>query len=257
MQRILWAFGASILLLCSYSTVALAQRAGESTRRACSDGEDNDNDGRVDCSDVGCADFCGTGRSRHHGFAPPNRAAPVPDGTPAPEPIVGLGTAIGAGWASAQASSSSGSSMTGSGLELNLGTLEIDVFFHTESHLVDMSLDISLGLIDMVILAFVPAFYMELDLFYTIYLGTGRVRGVFSMGVGMNLLAFSGIVAIAPAIPARLGVEFQTRSRTLAFRLMARPFFNAVYATAGDETGWGVGGGVLGEFAVMRYIVRR
>jgi hypothetical protein len=234
---------------------------------ACSDGVDNDNDGRVDCRDVSCIDFCG-GRRARPGLDLPTPGLPEPapreiedeavegEQPVPPPPVFGMGTAIGAGWASAVVTTVSGESETGSGLSLNLGSLELE-FFLPRAGAVDMSIDVSLVLTDTIIVSFgIGGFYTELAMFYSIYVGQRRVRGVFSLGAGMSILAAEDIFAIAPEVPARIAVEFLTRSRGLGFRLGARPFFTAAYASGFGDEGWGIGGGVIGEFSFSYYYYR-
>ena len=156
----------------------------------------------------------------------------------------GLGTTLGVGGASAQATTSYGESVSlDFGLALMLPTIEATFFYSDRG-----SIDVWLGLVDSILnSALMGLFYLRFGFLQTNYFGSGRVRGLISVGMGFDFFGGGGIFGFSGRVPVRLGVEFISRSLGFAFRLMARPYFVVSYFNFYEGGGTAFGGGVLAE----------
>jgi len=224
----------ALVVATSVGGIASAEEAGEQETAA----DDSAADDAVAADDTAAADEGDEGDEEDEGDEPRRSW--------------GLGTAAGGGFTSVQVHSllePHGSI----GATFNFPTLEASFFL-----LRHFSLEVSFPLADVIVHSInAEAFYFELDAFFAVHVGNRRIKAVISPGVGVELLANLDDFGALPRIPFRIGFELLSSRHRLALRVLARPFLTLGYlGIAGLDDGFTIGGGLMGEIAIMYYHVR-
>jgi hypothetical protein len=167
----------------------------------------------------------------------------------APEPLsyggrersFGVGTALGGGMSAAK--DPYGSSLVSPAF---LGpTLELQLFLPRE-----YSIDVSVPITNIaVVSALVKGFYFNMDAFFNANVGRGTTRFVIGPGLGFATLSAGPASASSLRIPGQLGFEVLSKKRTFGFKMLARPFAEVAFGTAGSATG----GGIMGALVFTGY----
>ena len=169
----------------------------------------------------------------------------------APERSWGIGTIGGGGFGGA--AEVSGSSSAGAGPTLILPTLELQ-YFRENGHSLDLSIPLSnLVIVNIFTIGSGGFGIFGVDGFYNFNIGDDTTRVILAPGLGLGLIAGDDVVGVVVKVPVRVGVEFLFASRSLGFKLMARPYFEADFIGGGRGGGVTVGGGAVAEIGFSYY----